>query len=87
MSDDFRIKLFANEDALILTANARCYKVCAHDMPEFLKNADKVNEMMIALMKHNDARNGIWAWKVQENYNAIAGWEIRDDEINDLLKL
>lgn len=77
MCDDFYGDFLssADPDAFILTLDGKMIKGIAQNEHELLANADAIQELMGMMMKEEDAKEGLWRWKIFDNWKSIEGWE------------
>lgn len=43
------------------------------------ENADAVQELMIEMLKDPDCQEGMWLWKISDNWTTVEGCELEDD--------
>lgn len=62
-------------DAFLLTLDGKMIKGITSNESDLLENADAIQELMIDIMKEEQAQSGLWRWKIFDNWNSIEGWE------------
>lgn len=70
------IFLKPHENVAIITKDGKMANGMVHRKEDLIQNADTVQAIMIDVMKHPRAQEGIWLWKISENWSTISGWEI-----------
>lgn len=82
--EDIFFYLADHENAALVTSNGQFEGGLAHNPKDLLMYADVIQEMMVDIMKTEMAREGLWLWKISDNWQTIAGWELLGDELDDM---
>jgi len=47
-----------------------------HHVSDLERNADTVQEMMVGIMKYQEAKQGDWVWKIRDGWQTLSGMEV-----------
>lgn len=67
------------ENAAIVTFDGKYQGSLFQNPTHQIAYADVLQEMMSDIMHNETARDGLWIWKISENWKTIAGWELTDE--------
>lgn len=75
-SKHLSIFLKEHENAAILTQEGTMATGVVHNKKDLVAYADVIQDLMIKVMKHPPAKEGVWLWKISENWNSVSGWQV-----------
>lgn len=75
-SKDLYIFLKSHENAAILTCYGTMAKGIVHHPEDLQQNADVLQELMCYALKKPGAKEGLWLWKISNNWKSVVGWEV-----------
>lgn len=70
------IFLEPQENVAIITKDGKMVNGFVHYKNDLMDFADAIQEIMIDIMKTPQAKEGVWLWKISENWNSVSGWEV-----------
>lgn len=70
------IFLKPEENVAIITQDGRMDNGIAHHPKDLMEFADAIQGIMIDIMKHPPAKQGVWLWKISENWSSVSGWPL-----------
>lgn len=70
------IFLKPHENVAIITKDGKMANGIVHHKNDLMEFADTIQGIMIDIMKHPKAHEGIWLWKISEDWSSVSGWEI-----------
>ena len=70
------VTLREEDDAALITIDGEMHQGFVHEERDIRENADTLTELMVEMMKSPEAQEGIWLWKVTENWKELDGREI-----------
>lgn len=65
-----------DDEVGLLTNEGKMVGICAESLEYVQKNADRLHEAMIAVMKVPEHREGLWVWKVCHGWTQVVGEQI-----------
>lgn len=66
------------ENVAILTNDGKMVTRIVRQEKDLQEYGDVLQEIMIDVMKNPTAKNGMWLWKISDNWSSVAGWEIEE---------
>ncbi len=76
MTKHLYVELREEENAALITIDGEMRQGFAHNERDVTENADALTDLMVRMLKNPEAKEGVWIWKVTENWKAIDGWEV-----------
>ena len=76
MKETFSFEFDSEDNALILTFYGEMYRGILRNAKDLWENADAIVELMIGALKIEEHREGIWAWKIRNNWSEIIGCQL-----------
>jgi len=65
-----------HEDAALLTVKGRLHLAITHNAHDLNSNSDALQEMMVDVMKHPEAKKKDWIWKISDHWSSLSGTEL-----------
>ena len=73
MTQPLFIPLSKGENAVLVTHDGKLAKGFVNHPEDLTENGDAIQDLMIRMLKDEEAKEGFWIWKIYDNWTSISG--------------
>ena len=71
------ILLGPDDEVGVLTKDGRFAGICSQSEEYVRENADRIHEAMIAVMKVEEHKSGLWIWRISHGWTQMTGEKVK----------